>query len=51
MKKRQRDEIIYLRCIECGHVQADMGKNVACENCGFTMDEAEPVKATGREGG
>lgn len=28
------DAITYVRCLECGNEQPDMGKNVACEECG-----------------
>lgn len=28
------DEIRFVQCPECGSEQADMGRNVACEECG-----------------
>lgn len=28
------DEITFVTCEYCGHEQADMGKNVTCEECG-----------------
>jgi len=37
------DPIKFVTCPECGNQQADMGKNVACEECGFgPMPTAEP---------
>lgn len=28
-------DIQFVTCPECGNEQADMGKNVACEECGY----------------
>lgn len=36
------DPIIFVRCIECGNEQADMGRNVCCEECGGTT--LEPIE-------
>ena len=41
---KQDDKVEMVRCLECGHVQADMGNNVQCENCGACdWEEAEAV--------
>lgn len=38
-------EIYWVTCPECGFQQADMGNNIACEECGYgpmpTMDSIE----------
>jgi ribosomal protein S27E len=31
------EEIEFVECPECGYEQADMGANVACEECGELM--------------
>jgi hypothetical protein len=33
--------VLWVTCIECGNQQADMGFNVACEECGFTMPSGQ----------
>lgn len=33
-KRKPNDEPEIVTCPECGHQQPDMGRNVACENCG-----------------
>ena len=36
MKKRETpDEIVFVRCPECNYEQADMGRGLQCEECGF----------------
>lgn len=41
----------FVICPECGHEQADMGRNVACEECGGgpmpTADDADVTEARG----
>jgi len=34
-EKKMKPEIGFVECLECGHEQADMGSNVACEECGY----------------
>jgi ribosomal protein L37E len=29
------DEVEFVKCLECGAEQADMGKGVSCEECGY----------------
>jgi len=29
------DKHMFVECPECGSEQADMGKNVSCEQCGY----------------
>ena len=29
------DDVVFVRCPECGNEQADMGNHVTCEECGF----------------
>lgn len=36
-----RDTVVFLTCIECGNQQGDMGRGVACEECGHLMPPAE----------
>jgi hypothetical protein len=30
------DEPLYVTCPECGNEQGDMGRNVECEECGYS---------------
>ena len=30
----EETDIALVACPMCGHVQADMGRNIRCENCG-----------------
>lgn len=41
------EEIKFVVCVDCGNEQADMGANVACEECGGPT-EPTPPKAGGR---
>ncbi len=43
------DDIKFVKCIECGNEQADMGNNVACENCGEgpMPTESRPIEKAG----
>lgn len=34
LPRRKEPEIEFVECEHCGHEQADMGRNVACEECG-----------------
>lgn len=36
------DDVTFVRCLDCGHEQADMGRDVACEECG--SGEREPIE-------
>ena len=42
------EELEFVKCPECGNEQADMGNNVACEECGFgpmpTSNKCNPGK-------
>lgn len=29
------DEIVFVECPDCGNEQADMGRGVQCEECGY----------------
>lgn len=40
-EKKDRDEIQFVTCTECGNEQAYMGKNVLCETCDARMPEPE----------
>jgi hypothetical protein len=33
--KTKEEPIKFVTCTECGNEQADMGRNVACEQCGY----------------
>ena len=35
------DEIKYIKCLDCGNEQPDMGKGVECEECGARMPEPD----------
>lgn len=40
-------DIEFIVCGECGREQADMGRNVACEECGALMPSLEtPIAKT-----
>lgn len=34
-KERPMDEIVFVVCPDCGNEQADMGRGVQCEECGY----------------
>lgn len=40
MNKKKETPIVFVTCANCGNEQADMGRNVACEECGDTMPDA-----------
>ncbi len=37
-------EIQFVECPECGAEQADMGRNVCCEECGYGPMPTIPAK-------
>lgn len=39
------DEVIYVRCEECGHEQPDMGHRVNCEECGHGPMPTSDIRA------
>lgn len=46
-----KDAIEWVRCPECGEEQADFGRNVSCEYCGYgpmptASDRLPPPKVT-----
>ena len=44
--KVKSSPIVFVTCSNCGNEQADMGRNVACEECGDPMPTPTPAKET-----
>lgn len=35
MDHDENDDLVFVTCPECGEEQADMGRHVKCESCGY----------------
>lgn len=46
-KKRKEPPVTFVKCPECGEEQADMGRNMQCDFCGYGP---MPSTADGKEG-
>jgi DNA-directed RNA polymerase subunit RPC12/RpoP len=41
------DDVRFVKCPECGNEQADMGRGVACEECGHAPMPYQPLRKRG----
>lgn len=47
-KGKPKDEPIgFVRCPECGYEQADMGRGVTCDDCGYGPMPTRPPTVAG----
>ena len=48
--KPKSEPIQFITCLECGNEQADMGRNVLCEQCDAPMPDTPPAEREGKHG-